>query len=368
MATMDLILSGEVGKYKAELWDYNITVKKGDIPLDTVYTATGSDGTTPDVILLTPVSDDIIFDNYTDDQSLAMPWKPGLAIAKSARYPEGSRGIVLENARISNVKNAVSTFNVFWIGEPVTVIKFNRLHIMDNEALEDFSNARLVETGVDGEEIFNYSIYIINLLQINFELDPSHIGDNSTITLGELDTRIETPLLIGDSLSIDLGNISIPVSESSIDYLSNRFELFLPFLSDSIEISPSLCIGKTISVEYVVDMYLGDVTVNVFNGDDVPIISQKRAIGRNIPTKIASEMVNQITTQNGVDSGFLSAFIRHTKPEVLEGEFYNLISYSGSIGNYKGYLEVDSIDLVGGFITSEKNELLSILRSGVIVK
>ena len=371
MATMTVTFAGDTAKYKAELWNYALDTKLADIPLDTPYVATGGSNFGSNYILFTPIAEGIEFDSYTDNVSLSMPWKAGPKIktnnAIGNPFPNGVRGMYLSNEVISNVSNR-PTFTLLYIGEVVTVTPFNRLHSMDDAALEDFSEVRLIETDVNGNEVFNYSVYIINLLNIGFELPSAAITGNSNIILGSLDTGINTPLFNTDSVTVDLGDIEVPASNSSLDFLSNTFELFLPFVESPIDISPTLCIGKTIHVEYVIDLYTGDMTINLYNGEETPFSSTKTTIGRNIPTKLVGETNYSITGKNGVTNNVLTAYIRHTKPELVEGQFYNLVSKAGAIGAYKGYLEVDSMELQGKALADEKQQILSILRNGVIVK
>ena len=371
MATMTVTFAGDTAKYKAELWNYSLDTKLADIPLNTPYVATGGDNSGSNYILFTPIAKGIEFDSYTNDVSLSKPWKSGPTIkttnAIGNPFPNGVRGMYLSNEIISNVSNK-PTFNLFYIGEVVTVTPFNRLHLMSGTALENFSKVQLIETDVNGNEVFNHSVYIVNLLNIGFELPSAAIAGKSNIILGSLDTGINTPLFKTDSVTVNLGDIKVPASTSSLDYLSNTFELFLPFVESPIDIYPTLCIGKTIHIEYVIDLYTGDMTINLYNGGKKPFSSTKTTIGRNIPTKLVGETNYTITGTNGVINNVLTAYIRHTKPELVKGWFYNLVSKVGSIGLYKGYLEVDSMELRGKALADEKQQILSLLRNGVIIK
>ncbi|MBN2866660.1 MAG: hypothetical protein JXK16_11695 [Thiotrichales bacterium] len=371
MATMTITLAGDTDKYTAELWYDDMTTKVGDIPLNTPYVATGgSNFGTSNAIILRPIGD-VVFDSYTSDITLSEPWKAGPEFTElnpiGDPWGDGLRGMFLSNVLITNVSNS-PTFDIKYIGGSVVVTPFNRLHSMDGVALEDFAKVRLIETDVDGNQVFNYSVYIVNLLNIGFELPSSAIAGNSNIILGSLDTGINTPLFNTDSVTVDLGYIEVPASTSSLDYLSNTFELFLPFVESPIDIDPTLCIGKTIHIEYVIDLYTGDMTINLYNGEEKPFSSTKTTIGRNIPTKLVGETNYSITGTNGVINNVLTAYIRHTKPELVEGQFYNLVSKVGSIGLYKGYLEVDNMELQGKALADEKQQILSLLRNGVIIK
>ena len=368
MSTMNVTFAGDTAKYKAELWNNSLDTKIADIPLNVPYVVNGDSS----YILFSPIMAGIEFDSYTDDAELIAPWEYSAPTidntdAMGNPFPSGIVGMYLSDESVSNVANS-PTYTLNYIGEVITITPFNRLHLMSDSALTSFSNIPLITTDVNGNEIFNYSVYIVNLLSIGFELPSQAIAGNSNIMLGSLDTGINTPLFNNDSVTVDLGNIDVPSSSSSLDYLSNKFELFLPFVESPIEIEPGLCVGKTIRVEYIIDIYTGGLTINLYNGDAKPFVSSKATIGRNIPTKLIGETNYSIVGTNGVINNVLTAYIRHTKPELVESQFYNLVTKNGSIGLYKGYIEVDNIELQGKALLDEKQQIVSLLRNGVIVK
>ena len=368
MSSMNVTFAGDTTKYKAELWNNSLDTKIADIPLNVPYVVNGDYS----YILFSPIMAGIEFDSYTDDAELIAPWDYSAPTIEKIDvmgnpFPDGIVGMYLSDESVSNVANS-PTYTLNYVGEVITITPFNRLHLMNSEALTSFSNIALITKDANGNEVFNYSVYIANLLNIGFELPSQAIAGNSNIILGNFDTGVNTPIFNNDSVSVDLGNIHVPSSNSSLDYLSNKFELFLPFVESPIEIEPSLCVGKTIRVEYIIDLYTGDVTINLYNGDATPFASSKATIGRNIPTKLVGETNYSVSGTNGVINNVLTPYIRHTKPEIVESQFYNLVTKNGSIGIYKGYIEVDNMELQGKALLDEKHQILSLLRNGVIVK
>lgn len=372
--TMGVTLAGEVAKYKAEIWNSTLTEKLSDFPLG-VQTNITTDGVSNDwqarCLVVTPL-EGIVYDRYTDNIDLDMPWISGptfgpIYVAGDPVMP-GSVGMRLYDTPFNNVSNPPITFEFFLIGEVNTATPFNRLHLMDKKALEDFSKVRLIETDTDGNEIRNYSSYIVNMLQLGFKLPDEYIAGESNIKLDSLNTGILTPIYNDDDIVIDLGSITIPPSNSSLDYFNNKFELFLPFIESPIDMLADLVIGKTLKVEYVIDLYSGDLTVNIFNGEETPFHSSTSTIGRNVPVKISTDTTYSMTGTSGVLNDVMRAYVRHSKPELVEGQFYNLVSKEGAIGAYKGYLEVDNIELTGKALSDEKQQILAVLRNGVIIK
>lgn len=370
--TMGVTLAGEVAKYKAEIWNADLTTKLSDFPLGVNTNIT----TTPVMatanwLVMTPLQG-IKYDRYTSNIKLKKSFKPGPLFTpitnNSGVVMPDSVGLRLYDATFDNVSNTSITFEFFLIGEIKTATPFNRLHLMNKKALEDFSKVRLVETTTDGSEIRNYSSFIVNMLQLGFKLPDKYIAGESNIKLDSLNTGIFTPIFNDDNLVINLGSINIPPSKSSLDYFNNTFELFLPFIESPIDLLSDLVIGKTLKVEYVVDIYTGDLTVNIFNGGETPFHSSKSTIGRNVPVKISTDTGYDMAGTSGVLNAVMRAYVRHSKPELVEGQFYNLVSKEGVIGAYKGYIEVDNIELKGKALSGEKQQILSVLRNGVIIK
>lgn len=370
--TMGVTLSGEVAKYKAEIWNATATEKISDFPLNTQTDITTMAGEfTSNWLVITPLPG-IVYDRYTDTIELSRPWQSGptFEIMRVAGDPvmTDSRGMRLADTYFSNVSNPPISFDFFFIGEVNTATPFNRLHLMDKKALEDFSKVRLIETDENGGEIRNYSSYIVNMLQLGFKLPDEYIAGESNVKLDTLNTGILTPIYNDDDIVIDLGSVVVPAASSSVDYFNSKFEMFLPFIESPIDLSPDLVIGKTINVEYVLDLYSGDLTINLYNGTTTPFSSTTSTIGRNVPVKISADTTYSMVGTSGVLNGVMTAYIRHTRPELAEGQFYNLVTKQGPIGAYKGYLEVDSIELGGRALSDEKQQIISILKSGVIVK
>lgn len=366
MSSVNFIFAGEVEKYKVELWNYNLDTKIDDIPLDTVYTAVGA-SSNYNYIVVMPLNSDIVFNSYNTDITYSMPWMPQLNLIDSVEMP-GAKLIGLENSVLDNISSNPTTFAFNWLGEVSTVTPFNRVYLASSEVLNDLSKINMFSRDANGTIVTNYTMYIVNLLNIGFELsDELELGE-SNIVLGDKDTLIETTQLKSDSLKIDLGKITIPNSDSSIDIYSNSFELFLPFVEQTIALEPYECLGKVIGVEYVLDVYTGGLTINLYDGD-THFKSVKTTIGRNVPIKLLTEINSSLSPESGVDNPLDTAYIRRTRPELVTGDYYNLISKTGVIGpHYKGYLKVDNIELNSGAPSSVKDDIINLLSRGVIIK
>lgn len=185
MASKDFIFSGEVEKYKVELWNYNLDTKIDDIPLNTVYTAVGA-SSNYNYIVVMPLNSDIVFNSYNTNITYSMPWMQQLNLIDSVKMP-GAKLIELENNVLDNISSNPTTFNFFWLGEVVTVTPFNKVYEVDSTALEALSKVDMFSRDGSGNIVTNYTMYITNLLNIGFKLDDGLILGESRIMLGDKD-------------------------------------------------------------------------------------------------------------------------------------------------------------------------------------
>lgn len=249
------------------------------------------------------------------------------------------------------------------------IATYNRAYLVDSDIIQEFSNIPLMPPSGDGVSRINRSDFIIALLNIPFKIPDDMVDNEANIFIGGFDTRLPAGVLKSDKLYVDLGEIVVSdLKNNSLDYDSTEYLLILPFIETTVILPPHFVVNKAISVKYVIDAYSGDLTVNVYNGEDNPIISEISGVGREIPFKTYNTTHLELGSNRGSENGVLSAYIRKSFRKVLDSDFSNLISYQGSLTNLKGYLEVENIDLQLNATSMEKEQILSMLQSGVIIK
>lgn len=244
---------------------------------------------------------------------------------------------------------------------------FNRIWHLDRDSMNELSEVMyMINPEGDNGVKYNDSKFVLNLLALPFELPSEVIGDMVDVKIGKALTGVTSPLLLTDVVRVDLGEIEVlGLTGSSIDYVNTQFELMLPFIETSLKLEPSEVIGKTIRVEYVVDVYRGDLTVNVFNGELEPFMSKTDRIGRDIPIHLFKDVVGSVGDFITADNGIYSASIRVATGELSEGMFSNLVTVDAEIGEYAGYVEVVNADLKG---IPRSDEVLNILKGGVVIR
>jgi len=283
------------------------------------------------------------------------------------RFTDDGTGVYSATLRSHHFNDASPAYwvNATVIAGSTTVSPFNQLYLADDDVLNGLADVPMTDPS-DPE--INRSEYVINVLSIPFEIPAEVIGTETNVKLGNHVTDVLAPTILEDSITIDLGTIQVGGLGNSLDFES-EYELVLPFIQSTITLEPSLVVGKAVSVEYVLDVYTGDVTVNVYNNVSVsPIQSIKDTVGRSIPFRMMNNVNNPLGTLSGVSNNVLTAFIRIKTPELQDGEFNNLVTKVGDLVGVKGYVEFEQIRLVSKASGNAKAQIRSLLQNGVIIK
>lgn len=247
----------------------------------------------------------------------------------------------------------------------------NNVYIVDNDKLSQITENRFVLTGTD--VLLDYGQYILSVLELPFTIDPALIAGTENVMLGDKDTHVAANKVSVDVLPVNMGDITIPETYNNLlDYDNTTAILHLPF-APSINIDPEYVIGQTLSVEYLIDCYTGKATINIKSTKiGGAVIDQKIvSLGINIP--YAQFTGGDITNSNievGGDNRIKIPFIEIVRSDapLKDGLFSAVIVDEKILNTQTGFITVDNIDLVSKAIKSEKDELISILNGGVIIK
>lgn len=286
------------------------------------------------------------------------------------RWGKGSLPYLSSSATIETASEILYTMTVVSSGPtPGIVSPFNKLFSLTRNKMIELSDKMLGvwgDTSTDGSPAS--SGFLINLMVLPFTIPTEVLGDAQAIKIGSYGTGVQAPVIVDDSIDVDLGNIVVGgLSDSVLDYAAAQYELVLPFFGKVLELDPSQVVGKTINARYVLDAYTGDATVNVFNdASGVPIASTVDRVARAIPFKMFSEVENKLGDAVQTNNDILQAFIRVTRKEVVTGGVYdNLVQVNGVIGSSPGYMEVQNVELRG---VPDSDRVKSLLQSGVVIK
>ena len=249
---------------------------------------------------------------------------------------------------------------------PKTITSFVHLYKTNDNELSALAKARFKD--VSGNTV-DYGQYISALYRIPVDLT-NISGDTSNIMLGQYDSMVASTLLNQYLIDIDGGAITIPEKfHNAYDYLTTECILHLPFL-DEINLPAHYVVNQTINIKYKLDLYSGTLTASIYSSYLNSIVANSSGIiVTNIPfiQKTTDNVVNSLTKvfTNLIPTAFM---------EVTRNIPYDNVNVFGKecvdfdmIGNKTGYLKCDNVTLVTKATINEKNEIMSLLKDGIIL-
>ena len=245
----------------------------------------------------------------------------------------------------------------------------NNVYLIDSTKLKQVNEVRFQGTQESG--VYDYGNYILSVLQLPFDIPESLILLPDNIRLGDFDTEVEADVISTDRIRVDMGTISVPNENGNLlDFANTATILHLP-LANSISIDPQYVIGEEIGIEYIIDVYTGNATINITSTKTNETIETIQAdIGVSVPyvrdagSAILSNSNIKVGGQNNISTPFIEV-IRNAA-YLPDGTFTIPIVDEGTLTEL-GYYEVDKIKLVVNATSEEKQEIINILSQGVFI-
>lgn len=258
-----------------------------------------------------------------------------------------------------------------------TIVGTNNVYLITSEILKQVNKKRFKSVSKGGDSLetitYDYGQFILSVLAIPFAVPAENVILPENITLANFDTGVPAPKINVDVLKINLGDIVVPaVNNNLYDYVNTVALLHLPRM-DSVAIELEYVIGHTISIEYLLDCYNGDVTVNIYSDRiEAPIITKSVNIGVNVPytnTNNAAALDNG-NIEVGGDNGVTKAFIELVKVDSVlkDGLFTIPVIDEAVLNTAKGFVQVEHVELKTRALRNEKEMIVNILNNGVIIK
>lgn len=248
---------------------------------------------------------------------------------------------------------------------PIMVAGFNHLYKVDKSHLTQLGDV----TFFNSEDVA--SKFIINVLEIPFGVPSEFIGLEAPIKLGKSIMLINAPLILNDELLLSLGSIHVPMKYNNVfDYANTKTMLHLPF-TQSIELDIEYVIGETITIEYVLNLYDGDVSVLVRSSkvNNAIINNDRFRIGKNIPfVQNIGVVTNELTVNPVVLNGIYSPYIEVIRNNPHESEFNTQSIKDVQLIHEKGMVKVVDIVLNSSCNLVEKTNIINLLKGGVLIK
>lgn len=189
----------------------------------------------------------------------------------------------------------------------------------------------------------------------------------TTIKCGNYDTLINAESINSPVVTVDFGNVTLPVNNSDSSDFNATVKVFVPF-KGFVAVDADF-IGKTLNLKYDVDLVTGDGCYKISVGD--VIISQD-------VVKVSSDVIYKTSKNMNLatigSSGFSTDYLKGLKPFVVMKYYeplqdrYNNDNSVKVLSDVTGFAKFKDVSLPTiDCLNSEYNEIVSLLSKGVIL-
>ena len=260
--------------------------------------------------------------------------------------------------------NYVATLPVETIGG------FCNLYKVTEKELSQLSKVRF-QKDTTSNTVVDYGSSITQLYILPLNLPAEIIGDKSNIILGSFDSQVESTLLNNYTVDYDMGAITVPAKyNNAYDFINTTCTLRVPFFN-AVALDPENVVGHTINIKFTLDLYSGNVTMNVVSDFTGGIIYSATA---NIVTQIPfiqkqnNSVVNQLSNVfKYVIATPVIEVVRNIPYQADNSTFGRETVQVAKLNTVHGYCEVDNVNLVTLATNDEKDAIISLLKEGVFI-
>ena len=246
---------------------------------------------------------------------------------------------------------------------------FVNLYSPTAEELQALSKERFYS--LSAENVVDYGQFITAVYICPLEIPSDNLGDKGTINLGKFTATTKSTLLKNYRSNVPCGTITVPAKYKNVyDFINTTCTLYLPFFVP-IVIQNDFVIGQTVSVDLVIDWYSGTASYNISSTFNNAIFASGTA---NIVTQIPfiqkqnNTVVNQISNVSNYPVDTARIEVTRNKPyNANDSIFGKPVIEFVTIGDLSGYAEFDRVELTGNATADEKQDIESLLKSGVFI-
>ena len=268
-------------------------------------------------------------------------------------------------------KESVELATISFVGSTVpekAVTGYGSINVysVNDSILNQFSKARFQSS--TGEVSLAYDAdlgdYVNKLHKVYCD-----VGEvtETTIKCGNYDTLIKAESINSPVVTVDFGNVTLPVNNSDSSDFNATVKVFVPF-KGFVAVDADF-IGKTLNLKYDVDLVTGDGCYKISVGD--VIISQD-------VVKVSSDVLYKTSKNMNLatigSSGFSTDYLKGLKPFVVMKYYeplqdrYNNDNSVKVLSDVTGFAKFKDITLPTiDCLNSEYNEIVSLLSKGVIL-
>ena len=273
--------------------------------------------------------------------------------------------------KLSFPRESIEIATISFVGSTVpekVVTGYGSINVysVNDSILNQFSKARFQSS--TGEVSLAYDTdlgdYVNKLHKVYCD-----VGEvtETTIKCGNYDTLINAESINSPVVTVDFGNVTLPVNNSDSSDFNATVKVFVPF-KGFVAVDADF-IGKTLNLKYDVDLVTGDGCYKISVGD--VIISQD-------VVKVSSDVIYKTSKNMNLatigSSGFSTDYLKGLKPFVVMKYYeplqdrYNNDNSVKVLSDVTGFAKFKDITLPTiDCLNSEYNEIVSLLSKGVIL-
>lgn len=251
-----------------------------------------------------------------------------------------------------------------------TIGGFCNLYKVTEKQLSQLAKVRFVKDSTS-DTVVDYGSSITQLYILPLALPDDIIGDTSNIILGSYDSKVESTLLNTYTVDYDMGEIAVPAKyNNAYDFINTTCTLRVPFFN-AVALDPENVIGHTISIKYTLDLYSGNVTMNVtsdFTGSIVYSATQNIVTQIPFIQKQNNSVVNQLSNvfKYLVTTPVIEV-VRNIPYTPDNNTFGRSTVIVDKISSVIGYCEVENVELITLATDDEKDQIKQLLKDGVFI-
>ena len=278
--------------------------------------------------------------------------------------------LTIDTTQITGRSNIILNDNYVATLPVETIGGFCNLYKVTEKELSRLSKVRFQKDSTS-DTVVDYGSFITQLYILPLNLPSNIIGDKSNIILGSFDSKVKSTLLNNYTVDYDMGSITVPAKyNNAYDFINTTCTLRVPFFN-AVALDPENVVGHTISIKFTLDLYSGNVTMNVMSDFTGGIIYSTTA---NIVTQIPFIQRQNNSVVNHLSNVFkyviatpVIEVVRNIPYQADNSTFGRETVQVAKLNTVHGYCEVDKVNLVTLATNDEKDSIISLLKDGVFI-
>lgn len=250
----------------------------------------------------------------------------------------------------------------------VAASPFANIYNPTDTELFDLSKVRYWSNAT-GTDVLDRGQYIYNLYKLPYNIPESVLGSPTNIHLGDTDTGVESVIVKDYILTIDLGEINVTSKYDNVyDYINTDFILHVPYFN-KIYLNSEYVVDETISIVLDIELYTGKGTLKVRSSfvDNSVIESLDGIVVSQIPFMQDRNASGVLSISNKYIPQAYIEVVRNKPYSVDTNVFGRAVIEFGVIGDYVDFVKCENVLLNTSATNTEKDEIKSLLKSGVII-